>query len=33
MNKLNVGVIGCGVISEIYMENCTKKFRNLKLVA
>src|ERR1700719_3818803 len=30
MNKLKIGIIGCGNISSIYMENC-KKFEHLEL--
>lgn len=26
MRKIKIGVIGCGVISSIYLENCTKTF-------
>lgn len=33
MKKLNVGVIGCGVISEIYLKNMTTVFDNLNVVA
>lgn len=32
MNKLKIGIIGCGYISSIYMENC-QKFDHLELVA
>ncbi len=32
MNKLKIGIIGCGNISSIYMENCPK-FPHLELVA
>ncbi|AOZ94373.1 Gfo/Idh/MocA family protein [Paenibacillus crassostreae] len=32
MNKVKVGIIGCGKISSIYMENC-KKFEVLDLIA
>lgn len=32
MDKIKVGIIGCGKISGIYMENCPK-FANLDLVA
>jgi len=31
--KVKVGVVGCGVISEIYMSNITKRFKNLEIVA
>ncbi len=30
---LNVGVIGCGVISEIYLQNCATVFPQLRLCA
>jgi len=32
MKKLKVGIIGCGFISSIYMQNCSK-FANLELIA
>ncbi|OAB44975.1 Gfo/Idh/MocA family protein [Paenibacillus antarcticus] len=32
MDKITVGIIGCGKISSIYMENC-KKFKVIDLVA
>ena len=32
MRKVKVGIVGCGFISSIYMENCPK-FENLELVA
>lgn len=32
MEQIKVGIIGCGKISSIYMENC-KKFDVLDLVA
>ncbi|MED4226295.1 Gfo/Idh/MocA family oxidoreductase [Neobacillus cucumis] len=32
MKKLKIGIIGCGNISSIYMENC-QKFPHLKLIA
>lgn len=32
MKKLNIGIIGCGNISSIYMENCPK-FPHLELIA
>ncbi|MDQ0859797.1 Gfo/Idh/MocA family protein [Bacillus sp. V2I10] len=32
MKKLKIGIIGCGNISSIYMENC-QKFHHLELVA
>ena len=31
--KVKVGVVGCGVISEIYMENMTNRFKNVEIVA
>ncbi|MBO7747330.1 Gfo/Idh/MocA family oxidoreductase [Paenibacillus sp. MWE-103] len=33
MQKTKIGVIGCGVISGIYLENCTKTFGNLEVAA
>ncbi|MBW8352083.1 Gfo/Idh/MocA family oxidoreductase [Bacillus sp. IITD106] len=34
MNKVKVGVIGCGMISAIYLKNCTQVFNNvLEVVA
>lgn len=33
MIKMNVGIIGCGNISDIYMENITNLFQNLNLYA
>ena len=33
MSKVKVGIIGCGNISGIYMENCKKAFSNVELVA
>ena len=33
MEKVNVGIIGCGNISNIYMQNITKLFINLNLYA
>lgn len=32
-NKINVGIIGCGNISNIYMENITHLFKNINLYA
>ncbi len=32
MKKMNVGIIGCGNISDIYMKNCTQ-FQNISVVA
>jgi len=29
----NIGIIGCGNISTIYLDNCTKVFRNLRVAA
>jgi len=31
--KIKVGVVGCGCISEIYMHNLTKTFKNVEVVA
>ena len=31
--KVKVGVVGCGVISEIYMQNLTNRFKNVEIVA
>jgi predicted dehydrogenase len=31
--KVKVGVVGCGVISEIYMSNMTNRFKNVEIVA
>lgn len=33
MDKINVGIIGCGNISAIYMENITNLFTNVNLYA
>jgi predicted dehydrogenase len=33
MRKVKVGVIGCGMISGIYLENCTKRFDVLEITA
>jgi predicted dehydrogenase len=33
MRKVNVGVIGCGQISGIYLKNCTQTFEILDVVA
>lgn len=33
MKKVKVGIIGCGNISSIYMQNCSKMFEILDLVA
>jgi predicted dehydrogenase len=33
MDPVRVGVIGCGMISEIYLKNCTQIFQNLEVVA
>ena len=32
-NKLGVGIIGCGNISEIYLTNLSKRFDSVKLIA
>jgi predicted dehydrogenase len=31
--KIKAGVVGCGVISEIYMQNLTKRFKNVEIIA
>ena len=31
--KVKAGVVGCGVISEIYMKNLTGRFKNVEIVA
>ncbi len=33
MKPVRVGVIGCGMISEIYLQNCTQMFDSLQVVA
>ena len=33
VNKVKIGVVGCGVISEIYMQNLTTRFKNIEIVA
>src|SRR5437588_513698 len=33
MNKVQIGVIGCGHISGIYLKNCTQTFDILEVVA
>lgn len=33
MDRINIGIIGCGNISGIYFTNLTKTFRNTKVVA
>ncbi len=33
MHRVNVGVIGCGQISGIYLQNCTRLFDILDVVA
>ena len=33
MNKLRIGIIGCGNISSIYLKNCTTVFKNLEVLA
>lgn len=33
MNKMRVGVVGCGQISKIYLQNMTTMFDNLEVVA
>ena len=32
MNKVKVGIIGCGNISGIYLKNCTQTFDIQKLL-
>ncbi len=33
MDKIKVGLVGCGDISSVYLKNCTKKFNNIEVVA
>lgn len=33
MDKVNIGVIGCGVISDIYLKNLTQVFQNTQILA
>ncbi|MDE7331628.1 MAG: Gfo/Idh/MocA family oxidoreductase [Lachnospiraceae bacterium] len=33
MEKMKVGLIGCGMISEIYLKNCTQRFGNMEIKA
>ena len=33
MEKVNVGIVGCGNISSIYFENLTKTFKNVEVVS
>ncbi len=33
MKTVGIGVIGCGMISEIYMKNITERYKNLGVVA
>jgi predicted dehydrogenase len=33
MRKMHVGVVGCGMISDIYLKNCTRTFDILDVVA
>lgn len=33
MEKIGVGIIGCGVISDIYMQNLSTRFEHVKLIA
>ena len=33
MQKVKVGVIGCGMISGIYLQNCTQTFENVEVAA
>jgi predicted dehydrogenase len=33
MNKLNIGIVGCGAISGIYLKNCTGRFQVVNVAA
>lgn len=33
MNKVKIGVIGCGMISEVYMKNIKSRFGNMELIS
>ncbi len=33
MDRVKVGVIGCGTISDVYLSNLTKRFSNVKVAA
>jgi len=33
MGKMKVGLIGCGMIGEIYLKNCIERFGNTDVVA
>lgn len=33
MGKMRAGLIGCGMISEIYLKNCIERFGNIEMVA
>lgn len=33
MEKMKVGLIGCGMISEVYLKNCTERFGNMEIKA
>ncbi len=34
MRRIKIGVIGCGMISEVYLQNCTQVFHHvLEVVA
>ncbi|MBP1931338.1 Gfo/Idh/MocA family protein [Ammoniphilus resinae] len=33
MNNVKVGIIGCGMISGIYLKNITETFKNMKVIA
>ncbi len=33
MDKMKIGLIGCGMISEIYLTNCIERFGNMEVVA
>lgn len=32
-NRMNVAIVGCGAISNIYLENMVHRFDNLNVVA
>lgn len=33
MKKMKIGIIGCGNISSIYLQNCSQVFRNVEIAA
>lgn len=33
MKKIKAGIVGCGVISDIYLKNLTEVFKNIELIA